>query len=128
MEKQFVKINTLATEPEQYIVMEFYPEINYTLLRRNTKFQPYIAAYAYNEEENCWVNGHYFDTILEAERYISSKLRVMPYDRVAEIASRLMDMVKETDDIDEALREYDIELDDDEKKWFCILVDEEEEE
>lgn len=128
MEKEFVKIETLATEPEQLIVMESYPEINYTLLRRNTKFQPYIAAYGYNKEEKCWGNGHYFDTILEAERYISSKLRIMPYDRAAEIASRLMDMVKETDDIDEALREYDIELDDDEKEWFCIPVDEEEDE
>lgn len=113
---------------EDFIVVERFPEIDYVLLKRNSKYEPWIVAWAYDEDNQCWGQGHYFDSFIEATRYIDSKIRPIPYDRVAEIASRLMDMVKETDDIDETLYEYDIELDDDEKEWFCIEVNEDEEE
>lgn len=128
MEKDIKTIESLHNCPESYIVVARFPEIDYVLINRNTKFIPWIVAWAYDEDNQCWGQGYYFDSFIEAARYIDSKIRPMPYDRVAEIASRLMDMVKETDDIDETLYEYDIELDDEEKEWFCIEINEDEEE
>lgn len=127
MEKDIKTIESLHNCPESYIVVARFPEINYVLINRNTKFTPWIVAWAYDEENNCWGQGRYFDSFIEATRYIDNMLRPMPYDRIAEIASRLMDMVKEKDDIDGTLYDYDIELDDDEKGWFCIEIYEDEE-
>lgn len=125
--EMIMDLNEMKADSEKFVIVERFPEINYVLLKRDTDFQPWIAAWGYDKEKQYWGQGHYFESLLSAMRYIDSKIRPMPYDRVAEIASRLMDMVKETDDIDETLYEYDIELDDDEKKWFCIETDEEEE-
>ena len=121
-------LKEMNADCEKFVIVERFPKIDYVLLRRDTDFQPWIAAWAYNEERECWGQGHYFEEFIDAVRYIDSKLREISYDRMSEIASRLMDFAKETDDIDETLYDYDIELSEKEKNWFGIYETEEEEE
>lgn len=55
---------------ESVIIVAEYPEINYVLAYRGTKFQPWVAAWAYRKEDNCWGQGHYFNTIEDALAHI----------------------------------------------------------
>ena len=110
---------------EDFIVVESFPEIDYVLLKRNSKYEPWVAAWAYNEERESWGQGHYFEEFIDAVRYIDNKLRTIPYDRMSEIASRLMDFARESDDIDDTLYDYDVELDKKEKEYFGLDNEEE---
>lgn len=64
-------------------IIERYPEINYVLVNRGTAWQPWVAAWNYNEEDGSWGNGHYFCSIIEAVMYIK-KLRDEQHDRELE--------------------------------------------
>lgn len=123
--KEIRTIESLHNHPESYIVVKSFPEIDYVLIHRNTKFMPWIAAWAYNEERECWGQGHYFEEFIDAVRYIDNKLRTIPYDRMSEIASRLMDFARESDDIDDTLYDYDVELDKKEREYFGLDNEEE---
>lgn len=54
-----------------FIVAE-YPDINYVLAYRNSKYQPWVAAWAYNGK-NSWGQGHYFENLEDAIMYIQDK-------------------------------------------------------
>lgn len=58
----------------EYLILEEYPEIDYTLLIRESKYEPYVAAWAFNKEGNYWGQGHYFSTLIDATDYIKQKL------------------------------------------------------
>ncbi len=59
---------------DEYLILEEYPEIDYTLLIRDAKYEPYVAAWAYNKEGHYWGQGHYFSSLLDATNYINNKL------------------------------------------------------
>lgn len=118
-------LREMNADCEKFVIVERFPKIDYVLLRRDTDFQPWIAAWAYNEERECWGQGHYFEEFIDAVRYIDNKLRTIPYDRMSEIASRLMDFARESDDIDDTLYDYDVELDEKEREYFGLNNEEE---
>ena len=47
----------------------------YTLVRRETNFEPWVAAYycKYENGEGTWANGNYFNTAEDALRHIFSR-------------------------------------------------------
>lgn len=46
---------------------------SYTLLfNPQVSFQPYVVAYAYDEEDGTWGQGHYFSTFDEAVVFMYS--------------------------------------------------------
>ena len=59
-----------AKEDEFYVVVAEFPDINYALVRRNTSYQPWVAAWSLNKERQCWGQGHYFETIEGAMQHI----------------------------------------------------------
>ena len=63
-------LRTMDNSTEVNLIVAEFPEIDYVLVRRNTNFQSWVAAWGYNEEKQCWSQGHYFCTIEEAMRYI----------------------------------------------------------
>ncbi len=52
-----------------YEVVAKFPK--YVLINRKTAFQPWIAAYEYDETDGTWGNGNYFDRIEDAISYIT---------------------------------------------------------
>lgn len=53
---------------------------DYTIIKRETKFQPYIAAWLFVAKpddwgEPYWSNGNYFDTYIDAVNYAIEKTR-----------------------------------------------------
>ncbi len=80
---RFVKhVSTYDNSEDEYLILEEYPEIDYTLLIRESKYEPYVAAWGYNKEGNYWAQGHYFSTLLDAMFYIQSKLCGMSYSEM----------------------------------------------
>lgn len=66
--KEFVTIERLAylinnmsddKENGKFIIIQTYGD--YTLIYRNTKYQPWIVAYAYDEGNQCWGHGTYLN-------------------------------------------------------------------
>ena len=59
----------------EHIVLARYPQIDYVLVKRTSEkaYQPYVAAWCYNEERKSWGQGHYFCTEEDAREYIQYK-------------------------------------------------------
>lgn len=55
---------------EAVLIVSEFPEIDYVLAYRNSKYMPWVAAWCYKSERNSWGQGHYFETIEEAMSYI----------------------------------------------------------
>ena len=66
----FKTMNQIAKK-ESYIVVAEYPEIEYTLIYRDSKYEPWVAAWGYKKERNSWCQGHYFADLEDAVRYIT---------------------------------------------------------
>lgn len=111
------------------IIIKKYPEINYVLAYRNSKYQPWVAAWNYNGV-NSWGQGHYFEEIEDAIEYIHTVQGKPNWYRLNEIASKAIDYMIETDpyEAEEFLKE-ELELDWDEVEYFCVgeKLDEEKE-
>ena len=105
---------------EEYVIVEEYPELDYTIIKRNTEFQPWIAAWGLNKEEGCWGQGHYFEHLEEVVDWIRYKIQGIHRNKIEEIATQLIDYVNETADIDEVLDDYGIDLDYSEREFFCL--------
>lgn len=54
---------------EAMIIVAKFPEINYVLVYRKSRYQPWVAAWAYNGI-NSWGQGHYFEKLEDAMEYI----------------------------------------------------------
>lgn len=111
------------------ILISTYPNIDYALIYR-PKGEEWVAAYGYNETDGTWAQGHYFDDILKATRWIENLILPISYNRLSEIASLAIDGLIE-DGMYEA-KEYfreSIELDEKEAEYFGIedLYEEEDE-
>lgn len=57
-----------------YIIIEKFPEIDCVLIKRDTPCCPFVACWGYNEKDNSWSQGHYFESIIDASCYIKEKL------------------------------------------------------
>ena len=61
-----------------YTVLERYPVIDYAIVDRGEKaYQRYVATWMLNEDDPdhiYWSQGHYFETLLEATKYVSDLL------------------------------------------------------
>lgn len=120
--KDIKELNNLFDE---FVIIEEYPEIDYTIMKRKTNFQPWMAVWGLNKEDGCWSNGHYFEKLEEAVDWVQYQLKGIHREKVEEIATQLIDYVKENDDLDEVLDDYGIELDYSEREFFCLDEDEE---
>lgn len=58
---------------EGYTLLARYPLIDYVLIDRHTEYSPYVACWAYCDEDGTWGQGHYFETEDEAREYILKK-------------------------------------------------------
>ena len=93
---------------DEYLILAEYPEIDYTLLIRESKYEPFVAAWGYNKDGNYWGQGHYFSDIVDACAYIKEKLDAkegkMTTERLTEIATGSLHKVIELDGADLAYR------------------------
>ena len=79
---RFVKHRDYKTKEVDavYLILEEYSEIDYTLLYRKAKYEPFVAAWGYNKEENYWGQGHYFSSLMDAVLYIRDVAYKKGYD------------------------------------------------
>ena len=82
---------------ETVIIVEQFPDIDYVLAYRGGAFQPWVAAWGYRKEINCWAQGHYFLTLADAMEFIRTKKGYPNWYRVDEIATKTMDKLIEND-------------------------------
>lgn len=69
------------------IVLDKYDK--YTILKRDTTFQPFIVAYNYDELDGTWQQGHYFNSLISAVEYVKEKQ--FNSDRLLEIAIKVIE-------------------------------------
>ena len=107
---------------EQYIILEEYPEIEYTIMKRDTKFQPWMAVWQLDKETGTWSNGHYFERLTDAVAFVEWKKKGVYRDKIEEIATQLISFINDSEDyeLDEVLDDYGIELDVSEKMFFGL--------
>lgn len=53
-------------------ILKEYPEKEYTIINRHTKYNQIVACWGFDKESNTWSQGHYFDTLLDACAYVES--------------------------------------------------------
>lgn len=53
-------------------ILKEYPEKDYTIINRHTKYDQIIACWNFNKENNTWDHGHYFDKVEDAVNYVES--------------------------------------------------------
>ena len=73
MTKRFYNLKELVgadNANERYIIVAEYPKIDYTLIYRNSKYQPWVAAWGYKGDGKSWSQGHYFAELEDAMQYI----------------------------------------------------------
>jgi hypothetical protein len=115
-------------ETDDYLILAEYPEIDYTLLVREAKYEPFVAAWAYNKEGNYWGQGHYFADIVDACAYIKEKLDAkegnITTERITEIATGALHKIIELDGSEMAydfFHEYEMDMSEKELEFFgCI--------
>ena len=69
----YLKRLTDFTQGDDFIIVEEFPEIDYVLIYRGTRYEPWVAAWAYNKEGKYWGQGHYFSDIRDAMAWIEEK-------------------------------------------------------
>ena len=65
---------TIQEKKEAYEIIGRYPQINYVVIDRHTKYQPIIACWSFCDDDYTWGQGHYFDTKEDAFAYINEKI------------------------------------------------------
>lgn len=106
MKKEFKNISECVSadnEKEKYIIVAKYGD--YTLIYRKSEYQPWIAAFMYDEDFHCWGNGNYFSNLWDAVRYIaeremlgkivSSTINICDKYERQDIGDLLMEMLQE---------------------------------
>lgn len=116
---------TQFTSGEDFIVVAEFPTIDYALIYRGGSCCPWVAAWCLRKEHNCWSQGHYFENVNEAMKHIQSKLDTIPYNRMNEIASKAIDVLKENELL--ADLDYEVDLEEKEREWFGLLENDEDE-
>lgn len=107
---------------ESVLIVAEYPEIDYVLAYRGGSYQPWVAAWGYNGT-NSWAQGHYFETLTDAMKYIRIRQKngKPNWYRMDEIATKTIDKLIEEDpyEAEEFLKE-ELELTDEEVEYFGI--------
>lgn len=107
------------------LIIKEYPEIDYVLAYRGGKYQPWVAAWAYRKESNCWGQGHYFEELEDAIEYIRTVKGLPNWYRMSEIATKAIDGLIQDDPYEaEIYLEEEIEITEEEAKYFGIEVKE----
>ena len=103
-------------------VLQKFPEIDYALIVRESKYEPFVAAWAWDEKTVSWGQGHYFSSIINACLYIQQKLaektKIVTPMRMQEIAEKSMSALREADE--DAYEDlcYDLDLTEMEREYF----------
>jgi len=64
---------SLETKMHQYCILD---EIgDYTLIHRNTNYQPFVVCWLFHEDTYTWEQGHYFSDMVEAEEWMCARAR-----------------------------------------------------
>ena len=103
------------------IIVEEFPEINTVLAYRGGEFEPWCVGYDYNGKDSWW-HGNYFPTLDKAMRYIQSKIDIVPFYRLEELASKAIDGLIEDDPYEAA--EYfknEMEMTEEEIEYFGVV-------
>ena len=53
-------------------IIKNYPSKNYTIIKREVPFEPYVACWKFDESTRSWGQGHYFETLDQAVKYVES--------------------------------------------------------
>ena len=69
-----VSIDEYIKDGKKITVLQTFPEIDYALLIREAKYQPFVAAWGWDEQSVTWSQGHYFSDVMSAVLYIKEKL------------------------------------------------------
>lgn len=116
-------IITYPNRDDLYMIVAEFPEIDYALIYRGTRDNPWVAAWGLKNinQGKSWSQGHYFEKLEQAMEYIRTKQGKPNWYRMDEIASKAIDKLIENDpyDAEEFLRE-EIDLDQEEAEYFCI--------
>lgn len=105
---------------ESVLIVAEYPEIDYVLAYRGGKYQPWVAAWAYNGK-NSWGQGHYFEKLEDAIEYIRQVQGKPNWYRLDELASKAIDGLIEDDPYEAAeYFENEMEMTPEEVEYFCI--------
>ena len=62
-------------EPKRVKLQKIIRIGNYTLVKRDSKYEPFVAAYMYSDQDDTWGNGTYFDSGIDALMYILQRER-----------------------------------------------------
>lgn len=57
-------METFNKHNTEYVVVDKVGD--YTIIKRDTNFQPWIAAYGYDSESHSWIQGYYCNTLESA--------------------------------------------------------------
>ena len=105
---------------ESVLIVAEYPEIDYVLAYRGGKYQPWVAAWAYNGKSS-WGQGHYFEKLEDAIEYIRQVQGKPNWYRLDELASKAIDGLIEDDPYEAAeYFENEMEMTPEEIEYFCI--------
>lgn len=111
-----VSIDEYIKDGKKITVLQTFPEIDYALLIREAKYEPFVAAWGWDEQSVTWNQGHYFSDILDATAWIQSKMDMksdkITYERMSEIATNALHELEEwagVDGFDDFKRDNDME-------------------
>lgn len=88
------------------LVLQQFPDIDYALIARYTddegtpKVLNFVAAFRYDEHEQCWGQGHYFDSIVEATEYIKDLQEELSFNEFEDMLDDL--------DLDDDIEDYQL--------------------
>lgn len=124
--REMIALNEVGIDVnnDDFVIVAEFPQIDYALVYRGTRCQPWVAAWCLQKKHKCWSQGHYFDTINDAMKYIQNKLDKIPYDRMNEIASKAIDVLSENELIDDL--DYEVDLTEYEREYFGLNEENEE--
>ena len=66
---------TIQEKKETYEIIGRYPQIDYVLIDRKTKYEPIVACWSFCDEDFTWGQGHYFSTKEDAFKYINRLIK-----------------------------------------------------
>ena len=122
MDAYAVSIDEYIKDGKKITVLQTFPEIDYALLIREAKYEPFVAVYGWDEQSVTWNQGHYFSSIINACLYIQQKLaektKIVTPMRMQEIAEKSMSALREADE--DAYEDlcYDLDLTEMEREYF----------
>lgn len=95
---------------------------NYTIIKRESKFHPYVCAYGYNEDNEDWAQGTYFETFEKATAYAHGLRAGITAGRLSELADCALHYIQDIDGtFEDFYEEWGMEeLNEDEQEYFGL--------